>query len=99
MIFDHRDEHMDEPMMGWGPYMWFYMILGLFIFLIIVIILIYLVNRGTRKNKELLKSNRESIQVGVVEEIQSENPYFCPNCGEKLEDNALRYCPSCGSAI
>ena len=99
MIFDQLDDRMDEPMMGWGSYMWFYMILGLCIFLLIVIILIYLLVRGTRGNKDLAKSNQKSIQVGVDEEIQSEKPYFCPSCGEKLEDKALIYCPSCGSEI
>ncbi|MFX0188016.1 MAG: zinc ribbon domain-containing protein [Candidatus Hodarchaeota archaeon] len=99
MIFDHMNDHMDESMMSWSSYMWFYIILGLFIFFIIAIILIYLVNRGSRKDKEITKLSQESIQDGVAEEMQSKNLYFCPNCGETLEDKALRYCPLCGSEI
>ncbi len=99
MIFDHMDDHMDGSMMGWDPNIWIYMILGFFIFLLIVIILIYLLFRGTSKNKDFALSNQESPKVGLIEEMEEKNPYFCPNCGEELDDKTLKLCPYCGSEI
>ncbi|MFX1256373.1 MAG: zinc-ribbon domain-containing protein [Promethearchaeota archaeon] len=98
MIFNGDDKGMHH-MMDWGLYMWFYMIIGLFAFLIIAIILIYLITRLSREHKDTTKSKQEFQQANFSEEDKGERPSFCPTCGEKLDNSKAKYCPSCGSEI
>ncbi|TFG25045.1 MAG: zinc ribbon domain-containing protein [Promethearchaeota archaeon] len=106
MIFDHMDEGMHdngETMMDWNTTMWFYMILFFIIFILIVIILIYILHRSTRslevqpKNHD--RQNPQSIKTDHLNTTRSKGAYFCPRCGEKLDDESLKVCPYCGSEI
>ena len=99
MIFQRRDDQMGNNMMDWGSYMWFYMILGMVICILIIIIIIYWLTRRTHKDKDLEKPNQKSIQIGEAKDVKGEKPYFCPNCKEKLDDKTLKYCPFCGSEL
>ena len=90
-------------MMGWGN-MWTFMGIGMVIFVLIVIIFVlyYLFAHRSRINKVYVTSqikNQESDKNTVDEEIKHEESYFCPNCGEKLDEKSLKYCPSCGSEL
>jgi predicted RNA-binding Zn-ribbon protein involved in translation (DUF1610 family) len=101
---------------NWGSNFWFYMILGMGIFFLICIILVYVLirrrhqydssqvgSRGNHRIEEKVKiqdqSNQKSASAGTVEDINQETTFFCPTCGEKLDDRTLKYCPSCGSEI
>ena len=103
MIFDHMDGHMDEPMMGWGSYMWLYMILGFVIFLLIVIVLVYILNRGqhlVEKQPSLqIQHNKNLKGKNRVEEYTRNKNQFCSYCGATLKDKAVKYCPKCGNEI
>lgn len=111
MILDHMDNQMGDDanhMMDWwgdvfGPGAWIFMILGFVIFLIIVIVLVYILNRGqhlvekqpslqTQPNKTLKDKDR-------VEENTQEKNQFCSYCGATLQDKAVKYCPNCGNEI
>ncbi|MHA2339816.1 MAG: hypothetical protein ACXACX_21105 [Candidatus Hodarchaeales archaeon] len=100
----------------WGSNMWFYMILGMGIFLLIAAILIYLLTRRrhqydsskerSRRNhhieeraKTQTQSNQKSLSAVTVEDVNQKIPFFCPICGENLDDRTLKYCPYCGSEI
>ena len=92
-----------ETMMGWNLNMWIYMLLFSIIFILVVIIIIYILHRGTQrlegqpKNRD--KQNPYTIITDHINETKSKNAYFCPSCGEKLDDKSLNYCPYCGSEI
>ncbi len=88
---------------GWVSNMWFYMILGMGIVLLIVIILIFKLTRRNHHNDEKIKTrtqiNQRSVSPGVVEDINQKISFFCHICGEKLDDRTLKICPYCGSEI
>lgn len=107
------DQMMDWD---WGSNFWFYMILGMGIFFLICIILMYILrrrrhqydssqvhSRGNSHIEERVKtqaqSNQKSASAGTVEDVNQKIPFFCPICGEKLDDRTLKYCPHCGSEI
>ena len=106
MILEHMDNQMGDSashMMDWGPYTWLYMILGFVVFLLIVIVLVYILNRGqhlvekqpllqTQPNKDLKGKNR-------VENYKQKENQFCSYCGATLEDKGLKYCPKCGNEL
>ena len=86
---------MDGNRMDWASSFWIYMMIGMIICCVIIAIIYYLLYK--RKDKE--KKPQEAKKVAVVKETEAEKPYFCPRCGEKLDDKNLKICPHCGSEI
>ena len=105
MILDQMDDHMGggSQMMGWAPYMWFYMVLGILIFLIFVLILIYLLNRGSFQVEDSTpqetKLNQKSKNQNRNRVISKETAAFCPSCGVQLKNRTLKYCSYCGTKV
>ena len=95
MMFNGSDEHMDGNMMDWGSYMWIYMIIGMIIICVIIAIIIYLLTRRTHKDK----IPQETKNMAAVKDVRKDKPFFCPRCGEKIDDLNLKICPHCGSEI
>ena len=105
-MFDQMDYHMDDEinhMMGVGTYSWVYIIIGIVIFLLFVLILLYILNYGQSK------SNPSWTDKTVVDQKRSnsneyddqakDKAFYCPNCGAKITDKTYSYCPNCGSQI
>ena len=100
MIFQHMDDHMDETMMGWSSNIWLYMIIAIFlIYVMIAIILIFWLARGTSKDIKLATTKKKSMHSVVVERVKVMKSHFCANCGEKLDVKTMKNCPTCGSKI
>ena len=105
MILDQMDDHMGggSQMMGWAPFIWLYMVFGILIFLLVVIVLIYLLNRRpfqvedstpqeTQPNQKLKNKGRNGV-------LSEEKAVFCPSCGVQLKNRTLKYCPYCGTKV
>ena len=92
-----------DTMMDWSLTMWFYMTLFFVIFILVVTILIFILHRSTQRLEEQSKNrdkqNPQSIKTDRIDETKSKKAYFCHSCGEKLDDESLKYCPYCGSEI
>jgi len=103
MILDYGHDDINH-MMDWGLNGGFFMILGVGIFIAIVVILLYVLSRRPRQHTltdishQEVNNNKDSDK-GIEEKLNSENNYFCPNCGEKFDNRTLKYCPSCGSEM
>ena len=106
MILDHMDNEMGDGashMMDLGPYTWLYMILGFLVFLLVVIVLVYLLNRGqhlVEKQPSLQTQHNKNLKgKGRVEDSKQKEDQFCSYCGATLEDRDLKYCPKCGNEL
>ncbi|MFX1315089.1 MAG: hypothetical protein ACFE9T_04445 [Promethearchaeota archaeon] len=52
-------------------------------------------------NKALVQpyfNQKSSLKLGM-EEVKGDKVYFCPYCGEKLDDRRIKYCSNCGSDV
>jgi len=107
MILDHMDGQMGDPsnhMMDWGPNTWLYMILGFLVFLLIVIVLIYILNRGGQHVVEKQPSlqpqdNKDFKGKDRAKDYKQKENQFCFYCGATLDDIGLKFCPKCGNEL
>ena len=105
MLLDgmHEDGHHMMDWMSRGEFNWILIIVGWIIFLLFVTILLYLLYRGTNRymNEPNIKPqpSQKLTSTGNPDKIRRERAYFCPNCGESLDNKAHRYCPKCGSEL
>lgn len=101
MLFDSN--HSDiMGMMDWGPNFWIILIFGVVAFFLIVIILLYMLTKGSNqsRNKEI---STVRMPKNLAKNIQSKKfrakGEFCPNCGQKIRDKSITYCSFCGIKI
>jgi len=106
MVFNQLKEHMhhnNNSMMNWGFNMWLYMFIFSIIFLLVVISLIYILQRSTKnfevKSNNIDAKNIQNTKISPTIESKSNLAYFCSNCGKKLDKEASKYCPYCGSEL
>ena len=97
MILDHMDNQMGDNashMMDWGPDTWLYTILGFIIFLIIVIVLIYILNRGpnlVEKQPSIQTQNSYKLSgKNRVEDYTRDENNYCSYCGATLENITIK---------
>lgn len=74
--------------------------LGVISFIIIVVILLFVLNRHTNR-EEYLEDKTDTISPsGKHEEFKpSETTTYCPECGSKLDDRNSKFCPLCGTGL
>ena len=85
-------------MMEWGSEVWFFVIfIGIISFILITLILLYIMRKGTTK----LESTKSSDQQLKLTELKSnlDEIGFCPECGAKFETKDIIYCPACGHKV
>jgi len=84
-------------MMEWGSEVWFFVIIiGIISFILITLILLYIMRKGTNN----LESTKSSDQQFKKTELKSnkllDEAKFCAECGAKFETMDIAYCPACG---
>ena len=97
MIFDEIHGDMGH-MMDWFTPNGTLIFLAVISFIIIVIILLYVLNRNTNR-EEYLEDITDTINPsGKHKEVKpTETKKYCPICGIKLDDRNSKFCPLCGT--
>ena len=87
-------------MMEWGSDVWFFLIFaGIICFLLISLILLHFLKRGTNKLEGIESSYQQSEQKELKSNQHLERIRYCPECGAKLDVKQMVYCPACGHKI
>jgi len=95
MLFDEMGHMMD-----WFTPNGAIIFLGVISFIVIVLILLFVLNR--RKNREeYLEDTIDTITPsGKHEEFKpSETTKYCPECGSTLDARNSKFCPLCGTRL
>ena len=99
MIFDGMDDEMGH-MMDWFTPNGSLIFLGVTSFIIIVVILLFLLNRHTNREEYLEDTIDTITPSGKHEEFKpSETTKYCPECGSKLDARNSKFCPLCGTRL
>ncbi|MFX0059384.1 MAG: hypothetical protein ACFE85_03140 [Candidatus Hodarchaeota archaeon] len=103
-MYDY-DHYGMNHMFDWGTSGLIFIILGFIVFALIALILLYLLSQR-KSSKEYNEKVSESIETQNSQRtttneeiINIEKPYFCPNCGVKLDNNRQKYCLLCGTKL
>ncbi|MFX1420202.1 MAG: hypothetical protein ACFE9N_14905 [Promethearchaeota archaeon] len=85
---------------------WFYMILGIGVFLLFIIALTYIFTHVNNKSNSQSQIKAEKHEINAVKsnetniaQIALKEANFCYNCGQKLEDKYGKFCPYCGEQV
>ena len=99
MIFDEMYDEMGH-MMDWFTPNGAIIFLGVTSFIIIVVILLYILNRHTNR-EEYLEDTIDTITPSRKHEEfkPSETTKYCPECGSKLDARNSKFCPLCGTRL
>ena len=74
--------------------------LGVISFVIIVIILLFVLNRHTNREVYLEDTAGTITPSGKNKEDNPTNTSnYCPNCGSKLDDHNSKFCALCGTKL
>ena len=96
------DFHADDMfhMMEWSSEVWFFIIfIGIVSFISIILILFYIMRKGTNHLESTKSSDQEFKKTELKSNPLLEEAKFCPECGAKFETMDLTYCPACGHKI
>ncbi len=91
-----------DGMMDWGSNGWFYMILGVSLFVIIAVILLYLLSRRTRQDNLTDISHQEAYNNEKSNKIETRNLQRITSdkgIEEKLKSENAYFCPNCGEKL
>jgi uncharacterized paraquat-inducible protein A len=96
----------ENHMMDFNLGHWIPVIIGLGIFLLALIVIVYIVIQSTRSarkinqmNSQILKRNKNKSDLNINGEENEQNVVFCYYCGYKLQEDKSRYCPRCGTKV
>lgn len=87
-------------MMEWGSDVWFFLIIiGIISLVLIALILLYIMRKGTNKLETTKSSDQQFKKTELKSNQFLDETKFCPECGAKIETMDLVYCPACGHKI
>jgi uncharacterized membrane-anchored protein YhcB (DUF1043 family) len=86
-------------MMGRFSNIWFYLIIGLIVLVLLTIVIISLMNRSNKRVNRLSILDKQTSESTIDTEYKENIKKFCPGCGEKIVDTTGKYCPICGIQI
>ena len=96
MIFDEMHDDW-EHMMDWFTPNGALIFLGVISFIVVLIILLFVLNRHTNREEYLEDTTDVITPSGKYNEPKpSETTKFCPECGSKLDNRNSKFCPLCG---
>lgn len=98
MIFDEFHNEMDM-MMDWKVDIWFFLVVGLIVFVLLTILILSLMNKSTKQVSSLTHIDDSISGEAINSELNNNFLKFCPRCGEKLLDNKGNFCPTCGNEL
>jgi len=99
MIFNEMYDEMGH-MMDWFTPNGALIFLGVTSFIIIVVILLFLLNRHTNREEFLEDTVNNITPSGKHEDFKpSETIKYCPECGSKLDARNSKFCPLCGTRV
>lgn len=88
--------------MDWGSNGWFFIILGVSLFVIIAIILLYLLSRRTNKDSLTDRSHQEIFNYEKANKRETQNLERITDykgIEEKLNSEKAYFCPNCGEKL
>jgi len=87
-------------MMDWSPGVWlFVIIIGIISFIVITLILLYIVRKGTNKLESTKSSDQQFKKTDLKSNRLLDEAKFCSECGVKFETMDIEYCPACGHKV
>ncbi len=87
-------------MMDWSPGVWlFVIIIGIISFIVITLILLYIVRKGTNKLESTKSSDQQFKKTDLKSNRLLDEAKFCSECGIKFETMDIEYCPACGHKV
>ena len=97
MIFDEMHDEWGH-MMDWLTPNGALIFIGVTSFIVIVIILLFVLNRYTNREEYLEEPTDPILPSGKQKESKpSETTKYCPECGSKLDDPNSKFCSLCGT--
>ena len=87
-------------MMDWNSEVWvFVIIIGIISFILIILILLYIMRKGTNKLESIKTSDQQFKKTELKSNQLLDEVNFCPECGAKFDKQGIEYCPACGHKI
>jgi uncharacterized paraquat-inducible protein A len=99
MIFDGIHDDMGH-MMDWFTPNGTLIFLGVISFIVIVLILLFVLNRNSNSEKYLEDTTSTLTPSEKHKDFKpTETTEYCSECGSKLDDRNSKFCPLCGTRL
>ena len=87
-------------MMEWSSEVWLFVtMIGIISFFLIILILLYMMRKGTNKLENTKSSDQQLNKTEFKTDQHLNETQFCPDCGAKFDEKGIVYCPACGHEI
>jgi len=99
MIFDYMHDETGH-MMDWFTPNGALIFLGVISFIIVVVILLFVLNRKPNREVYLEDTTGTITPPGKdKKDVPTDASNYCPHCGSKLDDGNSKFCALCGTKL